>query len=91
MAEGTWWGRYVISYDDVDLEQFQIAADNSNQTLLDIVSRDAKKRAEKASKQLQFEGVHFNGSRSAEAIFVTHSLLKNYPAGKSFNGPAAKP
>lgn len=72
-----WWGRFVVTYDDVDIEQFTL---NSTAPLRDSLIADARKKARKASPDLTLEGAHINGERSAEVIFVTTNILKSYPS-----------
>lgn len=73
MAKERWSGRFIVEYDDVDLENLLYKSAQERRSLRHALEADAKERARKASEFLRMKTISLNGDRSARVIFTTEA------------------
>lgn len=66
-----WIGRFIVEYDEVDIEQFSIEAKAQHRTMRSVLETDAIKHAAKAFRGLKKKTVNINGDKNARVIFAT--------------------
>lgn len=71
MATERWVGRFIVEYDEVDIEQFEIEAKSKRSTLRSVLEKDAIARAAKAYRGLRKKTIALHGDMNARAIFAT--------------------
>lgn len=74
MVSERWIGRFIIEYDDVDIENFTIEAKKTGKSGRTLLEADAIARAAKAYRGLKKKTIHINGDRNARAIFATSTF-----------------
>lgn len=77
MPNERWQGRFIVEYDDVDLEQMSMQAAAERQPMKKLLVEDARKRAAKSYSKLSMRTVSVSGERSARVIFTTEIQSSN--------------
>lgn len=82
MAEEQWVGRFIVKYDEVDVENLKFEAQQKNKPYLSVLRADAEKRAEKAFKGLHLRTINAQGERNARVIFTTREEASDGQAAR---------
>ena len=82
MPSERWQGRFIVEYDEVDVEQLNMQAAAEKQPMRKLLEADARKRAAKAYSKLVIRTVNISGERSARVIFTTEIRPSNSDTGE---------
>ena len=77
MPSELWRGRFIIEYDDVDIEQFEMQAARENISLRKAIEVDSMQRAGRAYRHLKMRTVNILGNSHARVTFVTSEQGSN--------------